>query len=312
MEWKPWPRSFKWSRLTGKPSLCELRAQKDKILVSRPVMFYRRYTPRPPLAAFVDCIWYSEGFEGTHERERLLPNGESGIVFDLRADPVRIYDAQDPGKFETHAPAIFCGARIDCFIIDTCQQERVLGIQFRPGGAFPFLGMPACEAANATYSLEEIWPGHGQLIHEELMSAPDVDAMFGILERVLTSRLAVTLHPAVSFAVASLGRPAGPAGSLRVRDVVDRVGLSSRRFIELFRNQTGLTPKSFQRVRRFQKVLQTLRAHPHSEENWAALAAGSGYYDQAHFIHDFKIFSGMTPGEYLTLATPHLNHVPLK
>jgi AraC-like DNA-binding protein len=272
-------------------------------------MFYRRYTPSPPLAAFVDCIWYSEGLQGTHERERLLPNGESGIVFDLREEPVLIYDAQEIGKFVTYAPAIFCGARTDCFIIDTSRQERVIGIQFRPGGAFPFLAMPASEVANTTFSLDDVWPGQAAQIRDALMNAGDVAAMFAILEQTLLSRLkhSSLLHPAVAFAIGRLTRP---LHNVRVHDVADQVGLSSRRFIELFRDQTGLTPKAFQRVRRFQHVLRSL--HANAEETWTGAAHRCGYYDQAHFIHDFRMFAGMTPGEYVTVATPHLNHVPLK
>jgi AraC-like DNA-binding protein len=272
-------------------------------------MLYRRYTPEPPLAALVDCIWYSEGLEGMHARERLLPNGESGIVFDLREEPVLIYDAQEIGKFVKYAPAIFCGARTDCFVIETSQQERVIGIQFRPGGAFPFLKMPAGEVANDTYSLDDIWPGKAARIRDALINAPDVAAMFSLLEQFLLAQLqgSARLHPAVSFAVSHLIKP---TSNPRIRDLADRVGLSSRRFIELFRDQTGLTPKSFQRVRRFQQVLRSLRASP--GENWAGVAYRCGYYDQAHFIHDFRLFSGMTPGEYITVATPHLNHVPLK
>jgi len=114
------------------------------------------------------------------------------------------------------------------------------------------------------------------------------------------------LHPAIAF---SIGRLARAGDSVRVRDVADRVGLGSRRFMELFREQTGLTPKSFQRVRRFQQVLCAL--HAHSEKNWATVAYNCGYYDQAHFIHDFRLFSGLTPSEYVAIATPHLNHVPL-
>jgi AraC-like DNA-binding protein len=271
-------------------------------------MFYRRYTPLPPLSAFVDCMWYSEGFEGTHQRERLLPNGESGIVFDLREEPVRVFDSQDSARFETFAPAVFCGARTGCFVIETSQQERVIGIQFRPGGAFPFLAMPASEVSNATYSLDDIWPGEAARVRDALMNACDVRAMFSVLERALLSRLVNSspLHPAIAFAIGCLARP---GASARVRDVADRVGLSSRRFMELFREQTGLAPKSFQRVRRFQRVLRTL--HADSAENWAAIAYRCGYYDQAHFIHDFRMFSGLTPGEYVAVATPHLNHVPL-
>jgi len=270
----------------------------------------------------VSCLWYSEGFEGTHERERLLPNGESGIVFDLREDsgqsngdhsPIRICDVEADGGFKSFAPAVFCGARTDSFLLDTSQQERVIGIQFLPGGAFPFLAMPASEAAHATTSLDNIWPGDALLLREELMSARNVERMFAILERALMARLnqaaafAIVFDPAIAFAVASLGRFGSP---VRVAAVADQVGMSTRRFIETFRERTGLTPKAFQRVRRFQHALRTL--HAKTDENWAALAADCGYYDQPHFIHDFRSFSGMTPGEYIAVATPHLNHIPLK
>jgi len=277
-------------------------------------MRYRRLTPPPPLAAFVDCLWYSEGLQGTHARERLLPNGESGIVFDLRERPRthfqldRTVETNNVCEPATYAPAVFCGARTDSFLLDTSEQERVIGIQFRPGGAFPFLGMPASEVAHRTYSLDDIWSTHAALTREELLSSQSVAAMFSVLERALLARLkrAPFLHPAVAFAATRLSKP---AANTRVQDVVDRIGISSRHFKELFREQTGLTPKAFQRVRRFQHVLQALRRD--SEEPGAALAADCGYYDQAHFIHDFKHFSGLTPGEYLAVATPHLNHIPL-
>jgi len=269
-------------------------------------MFYRLYTPPPPLSALVDCFWYSEGFEGTHQQERLLPNGESGIVIDLREEPIHIYG--DAGNFQSFEPAIFCGARTDCFIIDTCAQERVIGIQFRPGGAYPFLGMPASEVANATHSLEDLWPRQAALLREALLSAGNVATMFAILEHTLLRRLRDTaqLHPAVAFAIRRLARP---GDAVRVRDVADEAGLSARRLGDLFEQQTGLAPKAFQRVRRFQRALRSL--HTGHEAQWANLAATCGYYDQAHFIHDFRSFSGMTPSDYITIATPHLNHVPL-
>jgi len=270
-------------------------------------MFYRRHIPPQPLAAFVSCLWYSEGFEGTHQQERLLPNGESGIVIDLREGPVHIYDAGDPHRYESFEPAVFCGARTDCFIIDTSQQQRVIGIQFHPGGAFPFLHMPASELAFGTHALDNIWPRSTSLLREQLMSAGSVNAMFAILQRELLTRLSRNLHPAVAFAAKALARP---SGDLQVRAVADRVGFSSRRFIELFRQQTGLAPKAFQRVRRFQHVLQSL--HRGDPGDWAELALRCGYYDQAHFIHDFRLFSGMTPSAYVAIATPHLNHIPLR
>ncbi len=246
-------------------------------------MLYRRYNPPPPLSAFVGCIWYSQGLQGTHARERLLPNGEAAIVFDLREDPVCIYDAQDASKFEMHAPAIFCGARTDCFVIDTSRQgagDR--DSAFRPGGARPFLTMPADEVAEGTFSLEDVWPGIAAKVRERLLDAANVEAMFGILERALLGQmnLSLALHPAVAYAAGWLARP---AENLRVRDVAERTGLSMRRLGDLFRMQTGLSPKAFHQVRRFQRVLQSLRRE--READFAALALGCGFYDhRRHFV----------------------------
>jgi hypothetical protein len=108
-------------------------------------MLLRRYIPRPPLSAFVSCLWYSEGAPNTHSKERLLPNGETAMIFNLRDEPLRIYDALNIGRHNSYGSAVLSGARANCFVIDTCQQERVIGIQFRAGGAFPFFRMPACE-----------------------------------------------------------------------------------------------------------------------------------------------------------------------
>jgi AraC-like DNA-binding protein len=185
--------------------------------------------------------------------------------------------------------------------------------------------MPASEISSGTFSLDDLWPGDTELIRERLISALDspshlsprsnmhsnadqdrpIATLFSILENALLAQLArpLVLHPAVAFAVRSL------AGACRVSEVVDRVGLSSRRFIEVFHHQIGLTPKVFQRVCRFQRALRTL--HNGAAPDLADLALNCGYYDQPHFINDFRTFSGMTPLEYLTVATPHLNHVPL-
>jgi methylphosphotriester-DNA--protein-cysteine methyltransferase len=83
----------------------------------------------------------------------------------------------------------------------------------------------------------------------------------------------------------------------------------TRRFTERFRGTVGLTPKTFARVRRFQTALRKIARG--GDPDWSDIALSCGYYDQAHFNHDFRAFSGINPGTYVAKRTPHLNHVPL-
>jgi AraC-like DNA-binding protein len=268
----------------------------------------RKYIPRAPLSSLVECFWYWEGTRQTHSKERLLPNGEPSIIFNLRDSPIRIYDAQDLTSYASYRGAVLSGARSNCFVIDTEQQERVIGIQFKPGGAFPLFRMPAWEAENTSLDLDYLWRGGASEIREQVLASSTVDAMFATLERFLFERLVhpPQLHPAVTYALTQFRRS---AHSGRIAAVTDRISLSPRRFIELFKGQVGLPPKVFCRVRRFQRVLQTI--HQATSVDWAHVALDCGYYDQSHFIHDFRSFSGLSPQAYLAAATPHLNHVPL-
>lgn len=266
----------------------------------------RRYVPRAPLSEFVRCLWYWQGRPQPHLKERLLPNGEPSIVFNLCDEPFHIYNAENLNQFSTHRQAVLSGARSDCFVIDSAAQERVAGIQFRPGGLFPFIQMPASDAKGLSIDLNDIWGHEACDIRDQLQACCDVDAMMATLERCLLKRLVrpLALHPAVRYALREFEGPARSIGA-----VTDCIGLSSRRLIQLFRDQVGLTPKVFSRVRRFQLALETI--HSAKSFEWAQLALDCGYYDQAHFIHDFQAFSGLRPSQYAACATPHLNHVPM-
>ena len=58
-------------------------------------MIHGLYTPPAPLGWFVKCFWYWEGAPQTHAQEQLMPNGELAIIFNLRDEPMRIYNARD-------------------------------------------------------------------------------------------------------------------------------------------------------------------------------------------------------------------------
>ena len=272
-------------------------------------MLYKIHKPLPPLSEFVDVLWFYEGYEVSHEKERLLPDGSVELVINLAENRIRVYDSRDPEKSHTIPGCVVSGPRSEFFVIDTASEARTIGVHFKPGGAFPFFRVPPAEMVNQSVALECLWGGGSALLRERLLGEAAPEAKLRMLELCLLKELSKPLqrHCAVSFALQQL---CGLTQAPSVSRVVDQVGLSQRRFIQLFGDEVGLTPKLFSRVSRFQRVIQT--AHSVDEINWTHVALECGYYDQAHFIHDFQSFAGITPSEYLARKTPHVNHVPME
>jgi len=210
----------------------------------------------------------------------------------------------DPRRSESFGGAVMVGAHSGFMVIDTAAQAAVLGISFRPGGAFPFLNMPAGELRDLHVPLDTLWKAEGSTLRERLLDAPTPDAKFSILESFLLSRARKPLarHPAVSFALNEMQKGT-------IADVTEQLGWSPKRFIQIFRDEVGLTPKLFCRIRRFQEVLHQIQSQ--QQLDWADIAISCGYFDQAHFVHDFRAFAGMTPTAYEMLRGTHQNHIPL-
>jgi AraC-like DNA-binding protein len=271
-------------------------------------MLYLTRVPRPPLSQFVNLLWLYEGYTQPHAKERVLPTGEMQIVINLLEDKSCIYDRADIDRCQTFSGSLLSGAHSEYVVISTAAQTFTMGVHFRPGGAFPFLRMPAGELRDTTVSLDTLWGAAAVDLRDQLLEAPTHQARFEMLERTLLTEFNKGFNSdrAVGFA---LRRFMSFPHVTTVAGVTDEIGLSPKRFIQMFRDQTGFTPKVFCRIRRFQQALQRMSGSQSVE--WANVALDCGYFDQAHFIHDFRAFSGINPTSYLAHQTPHRNHVPL-
>jgi AraC-like DNA-binding protein len=181
------------------------------------------------------------------------------------------------------------------FHIDPSESSDVIGVLFRPGAGRIFFPVPVHELRNDDIGLDDLYPGEGDCLLNQLCSASSENLRFHIVERYLCRKLkyGAPVHPAVRYAIQEL---AGDGALRRVRQIQLNTGFSHTRFNQLFREQVGLTPKLFGRVRRFYALLG--RIEKGLPLNWADLAADCGYFDQAHLIHDFRAFAGVTPLEY--------------
>ena len=210
---------------------------------------------------------------------------------------------EGPERHSVRVPLI-AGPYSKAFSIDPAEFTAVLGVQFKPGAARLFFRLPANELHNMDVPLEDLYPQDVSRLRDQLLSAEGLAAKFQMLEQYLLGRVrgATPLHPAVEYSVGEFTRRPGIRA---VAEVQAETGISHTRFIQVFREQVGLTPKLFCRLQRFRTVLQ--RIENGRPVNWAEVAADCGYSDQPHLIHDFRAFSGMTPLEY-AITQQHSEH----
>ena len=244
--------------------------------------------PKPPLSEFVEQLWYFDGVLGPHSRERVLPDGSMNVLIDLRRE----------------GGSVITGARSEYFVIRSSVAMHVMGIWFKPGGAYPFFKTPASALRGQHVSLTDVWGPLAAELRERILESPL--QKFEVVERALLQQLRrnAAPHAAVRFALHEF-RHVRPS----VSSVTGAIGISPRHFAALFSDEVGLTPKLFCRVRRFQRVLHMVNEA--RDIDWTAVALSCGYFDQSHFINDFRSFSGINPTEYVTRGSRYVNHVPM-
>jgi len=268
----------------------------QQFTISKIDTIFKFYKPKPPLSNFVDSLWLYEGHEPEHKAERILPTGTLELAINLRQNELRFYDAEHPQNCSHLSGAVVSGASGRSFAPEPPEEAFIIGVHFKPGGAFPFLGLPADDLADTHIDLETLWGPSACRLRERLCQARTYAERFQSLQEALLSRLChgVEQHYAVSAALEMFAKnQAGP----RVKDAAKYLGLSQRRFIQVFKAEVGLTPKLFSRIQRFQQTRALIQQNP--SINWADLAVDLGYFDQSHLIREFLEFSGLSPTDYI-------------
>lgn len=266
-------------------------------------MFHLRRAPGAPLDAHVSELLYF-GDVSPHEGDRFLPAGTLELVVNLEEDEMRI---DDGAGVRRHSGAVVSGAYHSYFRVDRRARSSVLAVHFRPGGAWPFLGVPPGELTDAHVDLSDLWGARAGEMREQTCAAPTPALRLEILERTMIERLARAHagHVAVPRAIARL-----EAGGMRVADVAAELGLSHRRLVDVFTAEVGIGPKAFARISRFRRVLS--RARHERDPDWADLAQAAGYCDQSHLIREFVAIAGDSPTSLFARssrrATPLCNH----
>ncbi len=172
---------------------------------------------------------------------------------------------------------------------------QVVGAKFKPGAFHPFLRRPVSELTDRMVPLDEVFGGGGAALEESVLADEDDARQIALIEAYLRPHI-----PAPDDNVTAVLRVIEAALADReittVEELAERSGVAERTLQRLFRKYVGVSPKWV--IQRFRLHEAVARAEEGATIDWASLAHELGYFDQAHFIHDFKAQVGRSPTEH--------------
>lgn len=272
------------------------------------VLNHRVRRVSPILEPYVEHLWMARGYLPVRWRNMILPDGAVELIVNL-GDPQNLCARNNLSRHTAFRHSWISGERTSPIVIDEIGYVHLVGVRLRAGGAWPFLGIPLREFTDQVLELETIYGREIEHLRDQLGDVLDDDSRFDLLESWLVRRLRARTPPtrSVSYTLRAIE---GGLETVRIGRIADTIGISHKHLLREFDRCVGLTPKLFARLCSFQRVIRSVGQK--AEVDWAGTAARCGYHDQAHLIHEFRAFSGLTPADYLTKRGPFLNYLEIE
>lgn len=258
-------------------------------------MNYNTFQPHSDLSSVVKCYWTLEvPADNSASRQRIIPDGCIEMIFILGED-VKRYTTGD--EFIIQPRAMVLGQITEPFFVQPVGSVNSFAVRFYPYGFASFSPQPIKDLVNKETPISFLF---GERVSKELegniVQAKDTEDRVKIIETFLLSRLKnkLIIDNIVRTTVETILLTGGSAS---IQTILKDDASKRRQLERNFRKQIGISPKQLGKVIRLQTALQMLINQ--DSGNFARIAYESEYYDQAHFIKDFKEFTGITPKEFL-------------
>lgn len=258
-------------------------------------MNYRIFQPHPDLQSVVKCYWTLEvPAESNSEKQRIVPDGCIEMAFIL-GDNIRRFTSET--DFILQPRAMVLGQTIEPFYIQPVGYVNTFAIRFYPFGFANFVTTSIKKLVNKETPIAELFEhSTADALEQNIIYATNTQQRIKIIESFLLDKLneKATIDNIVKSTIDTLFET---SGSMPIKAIL-KEGLSKRRQLERkFLSHIGISPKQLGKVIRLQAALKLLLNQ--KTETFTQIAYESEYYDQNHFIKDFKEFTGTTPKGFL-------------
>jgi AraC-like DNA-binding protein len=266
-------------------------------------MHFLYIKPSVSLARFIKHYWILEADDSEGEVcERVIPTGNIEWMFHYK----NTFVVKNPEQVVAQPRSLVSGISSNYSDIATRGESGVIAVTFYPHGASHFLNFPLSEIEDTSVDLRNIYNARVKEVEERICEANSLTERIILIERLLLE----CFKPIpgndlllIQKAVEIINRS---KGQINASELSKKLLYTNKSLERKFSTLLGKTPKQFIRIVRFQGIIQTF--YNPQNKRLTQFAYDNGYFDQAHFIKDFKSLSGYTPREFLSLGPCHADY----
>jgi len=248
-------------------------------------MDFERTRPGPILAPYIEWYWYVQSDDPTPRIQKIIPDGYPEFIFHY-GDPFRIYLHS---RWELQGKALAAGQIRKYFHLENTGTTDIFGITFKPTALAHLFQLPMQPLTDKVIPIAQL-PSSVSGIANAVGIHSSLSGRIAAVENFL--KAFVTEAPEQHVIDRSIGMVRQHAGMISVLSMCSELGITDRQLQRLYNKYVGLSPKYYSRIVRFSTIFTQIKE---GKISWADVVSASGYYDQSHFIRDFKSFTGEDP-----------------
>lgn len=251
-------------------------------------MIFEHHPPPPALKGLVKEFWIYENEDAQPTIQKVIPDGYSEIIIHYGAP----YRMKMDSNWETQSTILFSSQISNYFYLENTEKSGMIGIKLHPVAFYELFQVDIDPLSNQIIPLEKIIPDQVGELKEIQDSSQNVEDKVQIAQQWMLSQLENRKPSKVREVVDQILEK---KGLVDIDSLGDQVQLSTRQLERNFKKVVGLTPKFYSRIVRFNYIFEVMKEQ---NDSWIRTALQSGYFDQSHFIKNFKEFTGEEPSQY--------------
>lgn len=251
-------------------------------------MKFTRIDPHPQLENLIECYWMMQDDDPTANIEKIIPDGFTELIFNYGS----VYKAKTNGEWYVQTPNLLAGQISSYFYLENTGPTGSFAIKLKPAALTQLFNLNMDLYLDKIVDLDTFPSQELATLKEKLLPFKDEHHLKQVLDGYF---LELSENATINPLEDTLDLIFSSNGMASVAELIAVAQVSERQLERLFKKYIGLSPKYYSRIIRFNYIFQLIKSKKNS---WTEIVYQSGYYDQSHFIRNFKAFTGEDPSSY--------------